>query len=141
MTEFGWRVCCHSVVIQGQHCKKNLIQGEPGVSATFSKPIVILTQLSGIRVLTTLLRQQLIGADVTNVVVTQPLPRDEGIAKNHGALEAGQLFRAWTRVVGRQRVTKDQALQRVCSWTVQNKMCPGLDDCMCCMKDSRFCRF
>ena len=31
------------------------------------------------------------------VVVTQPLLRDVGMVKDHGAPEAGQLPRAWTR--------------------------------------------
>ena len=31
------------------------------------------------------------------VVVTQPLPRDGGMAEDHGALEAGKLSRAWDR--------------------------------------------
>ena len=31
------------------------------------------------------------------VVVTRPLVKDGGIAEDHGALEAGQLPRAWTR--------------------------------------------
>ena len=43
------------------------------------------------------------------VVVTQSLPRDGGMAKDHGASEAGQLLRVWTRgrkeTVSRQRVS------------------------------------
>ena len=31
------------------------------------------------------------------VVVTQPLPRDGGMAEDHGAPEAGQLPRVWIR--------------------------------------------
>ena len=31
------------------------------------------------------------------VVVTRPLPRDGGIAEDHGAPESWQLLRAWTR--------------------------------------------
>ena len=34
---------------------------------------------------------------VVVVVVTRPLPRDGGMAEDHGAPEAGQLPRAWTR--------------------------------------------
>ena len=34
---------------------------------------------------------------VAVVIVTQPLPRDGGMAENHGAPEAGQLARAWSR--------------------------------------------
>ena len=42
--------------------------------------------------------------------------------EDHGAPEAGQLPRAWTRIIERQRVTKELAAQRVRSWTVQNEM-------------------
>ena len=42
-------------------------------------------------------------------VVTQPLPRDEGTAEDHGVPEAGQLPRSWTRgrreTESRQRVS------------------------------------
>ena len=38
---------------------------------------------------------------VVVVVVTRPLPRDGGVAEDHGAPEAGKLRRAWTR--GRKR--------------------------------------
>ena len=42
-------------------------------------------------------------------VVTRPLPRDWGMAEDHGAPEAGQLSRAWTRdrreTKSRQRMT------------------------------------
>ena len=31
------------------------------------------------------------------VVVTRPLPRDGGVAEDHGAPETGQIPRAWTR--------------------------------------------
>ena len=31
------------------------------------------------------------------VVLTPPLPRDGGMAEDHGAPETGQLSRAWTR--------------------------------------------
>ena len=34
---------------------------------------------------------------VVVVVVTRPLSRDGGMAEDHGAPEAGQLPRAWTR--------------------------------------------
>ena len=39
------------------------------------------------------------------------------MAEDHGAPEAGQLLRVWTR--GR---TETESRQRVCSWTVQNEM-------------------
>ena len=55
------------------------------------------------------------------VVVTRPLPRDGGIAEDHGAPEARQLPRAWTRG-RRERLAKERAAQRVRSWTVQNEM-------------------
>ena len=31
------------------------------------------------------------------LLITRPLPRDEGMAEHHGAPEAGQLPRVWTR--------------------------------------------
>ena len=43
------------------------------------------------------------------VVVTTPLPRNEGMAEDHGAPEAGQFPKAWTRgrkeTDSRQRVS------------------------------------
>ena len=46
---------------------------------------------------------------VVVVVVTRPLPRDEGMAEDHGDPEAGQLPRVWTRghreTESRQRVS------------------------------------
>ena len=33
----------------------------------------------------------------SDVVVTQPLPRNGGMAEHHGALEAGKFLRAWTK--------------------------------------------
>ena len=42
------------------------------------------------------------------LVVTRPLPRDGGMAEYHGAPEAGQLLRVWTR--GR---TETESRQRV----------------------------
>ena len=44
------------------------------------------------------------------------------MVEDHGAPEARQLPRAWTKVIERQRVTKELAVQRVHSWTVQNEM-------------------
>ena len=43
------------------------------------------------------------------------------MAEDHGATEAGQLLKAWTRG-HRDRVVKERTLQRVSSWTVQNEM-------------------
>ena len=42
------------------------------------------------------------------LLVTRPLPRDGGMAEDHGAPEAGQLPRVWTR--GR---TETESCQRV----------------------------
>ena len=43
------------------------------------------------------------------LLVTRPLPRDGGMAEDHGAPEAGQLTRVWTRghteTESRQRVS------------------------------------
>ena len=43
------------------------------------------------------------------LLVTRPLPRDGGMADDHGAPEAGQLSRVWTRgrkeIESRQRVS------------------------------------
>ena len=51
------------------------------------------------------------------LLVTRPLPRDGGMSRDHGAPEAGQLPRVWTR--GRRET---ESRQRVRSWTVQNEM-------------------
>ena len=53
------------------------------------------------------------------VVVARPFPRDGDMAENHGAPEAGQLSRAWTRG-RRERESPMSERRRVCSWTVQN---------------------
>ena len=43
------------------------------------------------------------------LLITRPLPRDGGMAEDHGAPEAGQLSRVWTRgrkdTESRQRVS------------------------------------
>ena len=44
------------------------------------------------------------------------------MAEDHGAPKAGQFPRAWAIDCKRQRVAKEQAAQRVRSWTVQNEM-------------------
>ena len=50
------------------------------------------------------------------------------MAEDHDASEAGQLPRVWgPEVVERQKIAKEQAAQRVCSWTVQNEMTGVLD--------------
>ena len=51
------------------------------------------------------------------LLFTGPLPRDGGMAGDHGALVAEQLPRVWTR--GRKEI---ESRQRVRSWTVQNEM-------------------
>ena len=59
---------------------------------------------------------------VVVAAVTRSLPRDGGMTDDHGAPEAGQLPSSRPEVVKRQKVAKEQAAQRVCSWTVQNEM-------------------
>ena len=44
------------------------------------------------------------------------------MAEDHGAPEAGQLSRAWTRGRKRQRVAKEREAQKVYSRTEQNEM-------------------
>ena len=51
------------------------------------------------------------------LLFTRPLPRDGGMAEDHGAPEAGQFPRVWTR--GHKET---ESRQRVRSWTVQNEM-------------------
>ena len=41
------------------------------------------------------------------LLVARPLPRDGGMAEDHGAPEAGQLPRSGPEVAERQRVTKE----------------------------------
>ena len=41
---------------------------------------------------------------------------------NHGARKPGNSPGPGSEVVERQRVAKERAAQRVCSWTVQNEM-------------------
>ena len=55
------------------------------------------------------------------VIITRPLPRNEGMAEDSGAPEAGQLPRAWTR--GRRELQSRRRASgaRICSWTVQNE--------------------
>ena len=53
------------------------------------------------------------------VVVTRLLPRDGGMAEDHGAPEAGQLSKAWTRgrreIESRERASAAQSPYRDCS--------------------------
>ena len=44
------------------------------------------------------------------------------MADDHGAQEAGQLLKAWTRGRRETRVAKERPAQGVRSWTVQNEM-------------------
>ena len=50
------------------------------------------------------------------LLITRPLPRDGGMAEDHGAPEAWQLPRVWTKGRG-----ETNSRQRVCSWTVKNE--------------------
>ena len=59
---------------------------------------------------------------VVDVVDYQTLPRDGGLAEDHGAPEVGQLPRAWTRGCRETEVAKESVGKRVRSWTVQNEM-------------------
>ena len=49
-----------------------------------------------------------------DVVDTRPLPRDAGMAEDHGALETGKLSMAWTRghreTESRQRASSTKSL-------------------------------
>ena len=54
------------------------------------------------------------------LLITRPLPRDEGMAEDHRAPEAGQLPRVWIR--GRTETESRQRVSEVRSWTVQNEM-------------------
>ena len=51
----------------------------------------------------------LFGGLMARLFFIRPLPRDGGMAKHHGAPEAGKLFRVWTRgrkeTESRQRVS------------------------------------
>ena len=49
-------------------------------------------------------------------VVTRLLPRDGGMAEDHGAPELGP------EVVEKERVAKERAAQRVNGWAVPNEM-------------------
>ena len=51
-------------------------------------------------------REKLRAVQVGLVAVTQPLPREEGMAEDHGAPEAEQFPRAWTR--GRKEIESRQ---------------------------------
>ena len=42
--------------------------------------------------------------------------------EDHGALEPGKLPRALTRGLRETRVDKEQAVQKSCSWIMQNEM-------------------
>ena len=55
------------------------------------------------------------------VVVIRLLPRDGGMAEDHGAPESGQLFRAWTRDRREKKLPKSEQRKEPL-WTVQNEM-------------------
>ena len=49
-------------------------------------------------------------ADRLLLLVTRPLPRDEGMAEDHGAPESGQLPKVWTR--GRRQTRESPKSER-----------------------------
>ena len=55
-------------------------------------------------------------------VVTCPLAKNKGFKKDHGAQKPGNSPGPGSEIVERQRATKEQAAQRVRSWTVHNEM-------------------
>ena len=64
-------------------------------------PVLPITQAIGIWLLFLIL--------LLFLLITRPLPRDGGMAEDHGAPEAGKLSRVWTRgrkeMESRQRVS------------------------------------
>ena len=54
---------------------------------------------------------------VASVVATRHLPRDGDMAEDHGAQEDGNFPWPGPEMAERQRVAKERAAQRVCSWT------------------------
>ena len=75
------------------------------------------------------------------VEVPRPLPRDGGMAEEHGTQKARQLPRAWNRGRRQTKQSLKSELRRVRSWTLQNERCPRTDGRGRCLKDSRLCRF
>ena len=64
------------------------------ISATFNeKPGFYRTNLGGL----SYLKSRLVVSKPLLLLFTRPLPRDGGMAEDHGAPEAGQLPRVWTR--------------------------------------------
>ena len=64
--------------------------------------------------------RQIRASNAVVVVAASPLMINGGIAEDHGDPEARKLFRAWIESRReRQRVAKQRAAQRVCSWIVQ----------------------
>ena len=59
---------------------------------------------------------------VVVVVVTWPPPRDGAWQKTMEPTKPGNFLGPGPEVVERQRVAKERAAQKVCSWTVQNEM-------------------
>ena len=72
---------------------------------------------------------------VVVVVFTRSLPRDGGMAEDHGALKAGQLPEPGTKIVYRERVGREQVPQRFRSWTIQNEMRGVLGRCPQALKE------
>ena len=77
------------------------------------------------------------------VVVTRTLPRDGGMAEDHGAPEAVQLLRAWTRgrreTESRRRVSGAKSPQL--DSAERDEKCPGTSVHRRCRKNSQFCQF
>ena len=76
------------------------------------------------------------------LLITRPLPRDEGMAEDYGAPEAGKLPRVWIKgrreTESRQRVSSAKSpLLDSAEW---DERCPGAGVRRRCRKDSRFCQ-
>ena len=86
-----------------------------------------------------------LGPALANILLlllfTRPLPRGGGMAGDHGAPEAGQLSRVWTRgrkeLESRQRVSGVKSLQL--DSAERDERCPGTSVHRRCTKDSQFC--
>ena len=77
------------------------------------------------------------------VVVTQPLQRNGSVAENHGALEARQLFKDWSR--GRREKKSCLKVSSVKSTLLDRakevERRPVSHVCRHCINDPRFCQF
>ena len=75
-------------------------------------------------------------------VVARTFSRDGAWRKTMEPQNPGSSPGPGPEVREKQKVAKEQATQRVRSWIVQNETsCPGSDDRMRCINDSRFYRF